>query len=229
MKNSFLTSLPSLTRGLFVGLAALALHGCAGVSQSSLTPVPNPTTIVLAQPFTWVEIHSAFGQEVTFEYTMAPGNYVGARRDRDGVFFEGKELCLTKKIVHSNSNDWPLGWTWRQRCGVYVANPGVTETKVYNYQLGSISQPPGQPESAPLGGVSASELARNAGNSAALAANVVANTHGVTPVQGGVAGGLGAGVGAALADMQAEARIVNAQFLFYQPKEQDLKAAFNLP
>ncbi len=212
----------SLFRLTMIGLATSTLFGCAGVPKSATTTVAKPDTIMLAQAYTWPEAHSTFGRKLTFEYTLAAGNYIGAREDSDGTFFEGDGNCLRKKVAFSNIDSYTIDSVWTQRCGVYVPKRAGAAAKVYFYNLGTTTQFPGKPESppllAPVSAIDADQVAQNA----------VLNTPGLSPAQAGLAGGIGALFGGMLEDAEKEARLHNAHFLFYQPQEAELKNAFGI-
>ncbi|RSZ56224.1 hypothetical protein HF313_21890 [Massilia atriviolacea] len=200
----------------------LTLSGCAGVPASATVAVANPTTMVLATPYTWSEAHSTFGRKVTFEYTMVAGNYTGAREDSGGTFYEGEANCLSKKVIYTNIDAFLLDTVWTQRCGVYVPRSADHGVKVYYYNAGSTAQFPGQPGSATQA-PRAPEV-----NTVAIAENVVGANPGVSPMQFGVAAGLGAGLGGMIQDAQQKALLNNAQFLFYQPEQPALRSAFGI-
>ncbi len=210
-----------LFRTSAIAFVVSALVGCTGVPQSATVAVAKPESIVLTQPYTWVDVSSAFGRKLTFEYTMAAGNYTGSREDAGGVFYEGAGNCLVKKVASTNIDGWIVGSTWTQRCGIYV--PKTTgSAKVYYYNLGTTTHIPGQPEHLIAGKPSSYDNA----NTAAL--NTVATTPGLSPVQAGIGAGLGAAVGGALLEAREEAIRVNAQFLIYQPDQAELRKAFGI-
>lgn len=213
---------PALRRVAIVGSASLTLFACAGVPNSATVAVANPTTLVLAKPYTWSEAHSTFGRKLTFEYTMVAGNYTGAREDGGGIFFEGEANCLTKKVVYTNIDSFLLDTVWTQRCGVYLPKAAADAAKVYYYNAGSTAQFPGRPASAP-----ATPRAPEV-DTIAIAGNVVGANPGLSPMQFGAAAGLGAGLGVLIHDAQKEAQLNNAQFLFYQPEQAALRSAFGV-
>ncbi len=213
---------PSLFRVAMIGLAASTLFGCAGVPKSATVAVAKPDTMVLARAYTWPEAHSTFGRKLTFEYTLVAGNYIGSREDSGGTYYEGEGNCLRKKVAYSNIDSFTMDSVWTQRCGVYVSKREGAAAKVYYYNLGTISQLPGMPESPPL---LAPGPATNPNN---VVEHATLNTPGLSPMQAGLAGGIGAALGGIVEDAQNEARLNNAQFLFYQPEETELKSAFGI-
>lgn len=207
-----------------MGAGLLTLFGCAGVPRSATVAVASPTTMLLAQPHTWSEAHSTFGRKVTFEYTMLAGTYSGAREDGAGIYYEGQANCLSKKVIYTNIDAFALDTVWTQRCGVYLPKAGDEAAKVYYYNAGSTAQFPGRPAPAP-----APATARTPDMSAVIIAqNTVGANPGLSPMQSGLAAGIGAGLGSLIQDAQQEALLNNAQFLYYQPEQPQLRAAFGI-
>lgn len=186
-----------------LGLLAMAITGCAGVSVSptKLRPVTDTKTIELVKPVHWkYDSGLGFGH---WEYLLVAGSYNAALEDDSGTYFWGpKPTCLYQTVVAESKP--PQGSSLQ--CVVFVPRKAGEAPVVFFVNGSMLMQHAFNADKTPIvdqvdPGVSPASRAPDASGavSAVMATSVPA---GATPLQAGLGAGIAIGIIAAMSESE---------------------------
>lgn len=188
---------------LLLGLFALAMAGCAGVSVSptKLRPVADARTIELTKPVHWkYDSGLGFGY---WQYQLVAGSYVATLEDDSGTYFWGpKPTCLYQTVIAESK---PASGSSLQ-CVIFVPRKAGDAPVVFFVNGSMLMQHAFNPDKTPIvdqidPGVS---TARTSPDTSSTVSAVVANSvpYNATPLQAGLGGGIAAGIIAVMSESE---------------------------
>jgi hypothetical protein len=185
-----------------VGLLALAMTGCAGVSvsPSKLRPATEAKTIELTQPVRWkYDSGLGFGY---WEYQLVAGSYKPTLEDNNGTYYWGpKPTCLYQTAIIESKP--PQGNSLQ--CVIFLPRKAGESPVVFVVNGSMLMQHAFNADKTPIidqvdPGVTPANPPDTTSTVAAIAANSV--PYNATPMQAGLGAGIAAGIIAVISESE---------------------------